>query len=110
MHRFALKLNDVRFVDNAVKNRVRYRWVSEQVVPLLLWILAGDEQRAVLGLLIDDIEEEGTELYIDPADSKVINDQKFCSDELPAEFWEHVVRVRQGYLLEQLRCRAINRV
>ncbi len=47
-HRLALKLNDVRFVDDTVKNRVRYRWVSEQVVPLLFWVLAGNEQGAVL--------------------------------------------------------------
>ncbi|MNV75322.1 hypothetical protein D3C71_1686010 [compost metagenome] len=85
---------------DAIKDSVRNRWVSKQVVPFLFRILAGNQQRAVLRLLIYDIEKERTKLRINSTDTKIINDQELGPDQLAAKFRERVIRVGEGYFFE----------
>ena len=82
-------------MDNSVKNCICDCRISEQVVPLVLRILAGDQERPVLRLLIDNLKQKRPQLSIYSTDTQIINNQKLCTDQLTPQLRYRVISVRQ---------------
>ena len=75
-HRFALEIEAIGVVDQAVEDGVSNRGVGDDFVPLLDWVLAGNESRTVTGTVVDDLEKVAVLSGADGRDPQIIDDEE----------------------------------
>jgi hypothetical protein len=70
---FAFKLDTMGIVNNAIEDRIGERRIADNVVQAIKRDLAGDEERAFVVSIIDDLEEIAALLVIERFRSKIVN-------------------------------------
>ena len=69
------QLDAMRVVDEPVEDGVGYGGITECLVPVLHWRLAGDDGRAALGAVLDDLQQVGRLLAGQRLHREVVKDQ-----------------------------------
>ena len=79
---FALELDAVRVVYDAIEDGVGQRWIADDLVPAVDRHLAGDDQRASIVAVLDDLQQIALLFGQQRLRSPVVQDQQVDAGKL----------------------------
>jgi hypothetical protein len=97
----AFQLDAVRTMNNAVEDRVTERGIGDHLVPLTDRDLAGDQQRAAVVAVIDDLKQIAALFGIERLRTPVVDDQEPDTFEHGQEARQAALAARLGQVAEQ---------
>src|SRR6266851_8391960 len=95
------EFDPVYAVDDAIEDRVGQGGIADHLMPAVDRHLAGDEQRAALVAVVDDLEQIATLLGIEPLGSPIVDDQQPNAFERSQHSRQAAFAARLGQVAEQ---------